>query len=248
MKPINNTSANQQPSTSHREERKTEELFEEANQKVSKANQALVEAEKKTEQMLLEANEEITQLKNKWQEEKQQLIEQTKSQAYQAGFEEGKNAAFQEYEQLIAQARTIVKQANEDYEKIVEESDTTILELGIKAAEKIVNKKLKDEPEYFLSIVQSLLNEVKELEQVSVYVHPDQYEMVLEQKQELQLIMDHQANLSIYPKNTLKPFQCFVESSFGRVDASIDSQLGELRSKLSNLLEEVNSIEGPSSD
>lgn len=220
-------------------ELEVKQLEEEANDKLRHAESKLAEVKQETERMVQQAQEEVEQQKGKWEQEKQQLIEETKQAAYKDGHEQGKNDAFREYEQLIEEAKKIVETANHDYHAKVEQSEETILNLGIKIAEKVISKKLDDDPSAFMSIVHSVIHEVKELEQLALYVHPDQYPNVINQKSELEMIVDYQANLSIYPKNGLKQNQCYVESSFGRVDASVDSQLEELRAKLFSLLREA---------
>ncbi|QHE52190.1 flagellar assembly protein FliH [Pontibacillus sp. HMF3514] len=221
------------------QEHKAHQMQQEADEKLKHAESKLAEANEQADQALKQAQEKIQLEKEQWEKEKQQLVEETTKTAYDEGHEQGKNDAFREYEQLIEEARRIVETAHEDYHHKVEKSEETILNLGLKVAEKILGKKLEDDPSSFLSIVHSVIQEVKELEQLALYVHPDQYSIVINQKNELELIVDHHADLSIYPKNGLQPYQCYIETSFGRVDASIDSQLEEIRTKLFNLLREA---------
>ena len=216
-----------------------EKLEQEAQEKVRQADTKIEEAKQQSEQLLQQVQEDIQHQKDQWEQEKQQLIEETTNQAYKEGHEQGKNDAFREYETLVEEAKGIVVTASEDYQDKIESSEETILQLGIKVAEKILDRKLKEDPSAFMSIVHAVIQEVKEQEQVALYVHPEQYSTVIEQKNELEMIVDHHAELSVYPKKDLQPFQCYVESSFGRVDASIDSQLEELRAKLFDLLREA---------
>ncbi len=221
------------------QEHKVLQMQQEADEKLKYAESKLAEANEQADQALKQAQEQIQLEREQWEQEKQQLIEETTKNAYDEGHKQGKNDAFREYEELIEEARRIVETAQGDYYDKVEKSEETILNLGLKIAEKILGKKLEDDPSSFLSIVHSVIQEVKELEQLALYVHPDQYAIVIDQKSELDLIVDHHADLSIYPKNGLKPYQCYIESSFGRVDASIDSQLEEIRTKLFNMLREA---------
>jgi len=224
---------------SHNDELKVEQMHHEANEKLKHSETKLAEANQKAEEIVRQAQEDIQKQQVQWEQEKQQLIDETTKNAYEEGYEQGKNDAFREYEQLVEEAKNIVDTARNDYQEQIEKSEETILNLGLKVAEKILGKKLEEDPTTFLSIVHSVIQEVKELEQVALYVHPEQYSTVIDQKNELEMIVDHHAELSIYPKNGLQPYQCYVESPFGRVDASIDSQLEELRTKLFNLLREA---------
>ncbi|KGP93273.1 hypothetical protein N780_10930 [Pontibacillus chungwhensis BH030062] len=213
-------------------------LIQEANEKKDYANQILRDAKEKSDRLLKETEEKIKSLQNDWETEKDELIESTKKWAFKEGFETGEQEAFRQYEELIQKAQETINQANLDYRSKIENSEEAILHLSMKAASKILNQTLVDNPESYLPIVRAVIEEGNNGDQLQVYVHPDQYEQILEQKSELQLILDHQAELSIYPKTNLKPFQCYLESSYGRVDVSIDSQLEELRVKLFRLLEE----------
>ena len=42
---------------------------------------------------------------------------------------------------------------------------------------------------------------------------------------------------NIFPDDDLKETDCIIESTFGRIDASVDSQLHELKLKLLQILE-----------
>ncbi len=239
IKPIHSeTYVSQTDRSSEQSSNLASSLIQDANEQKEYANQILREAEEKSDRLLKETEEKIKSLQTDWESEKDELIETTKKLAYKEGFQSGEQEAFRQYEELIQKAQETINQANLDYRSKIDDSEDAILHLSMKAASKIMNQTLEDNPERYLPIVRAVIEEGNNGDQLQVYVHPDQYEQVLEQKSELQLILDHQAELSIYPKTNLKPFQCYLESSYGRVDVSIDSQLEELRSKLFRLLEE----------
>ncbi len=57
-------------------------------------------------------------------------------------------------------------------------------------------------------------------------------------KQEIEQTIGNQASLSIFPNKELAKYSCIIETPFGQIDASIDTQLTELKTKLIDLLEE----------
>ncbi|WP_231416343.1 flagellar assembly protein FliH [Pontibacillus sp. HN14] len=228
-----------QSEASEQSSKLADSVMEEANQQKDYADQIVREAEEKSDRLLKETQEKIKSLQNDWEEEKVKLEQATKEDAFNKGFESGEQDAFKQYESLIEKAHTIIDQATQDYYAKIADSEETILHLSLKAASKIMNQTLTERPETFLPIVRAVIDEGNNTDELRIYVHPDQYEEVLAQKSELQLILDHQAELTIYPKTNLQPFQCYMESSYGRVDVSIDSQLEELRTKLFRLLEEA---------
>ncbi|KGX88449.1 hypothetical protein N784_07220 [Pontibacillus litoralis JSM 072002] len=224
------------------------QLDEQESEKVhntyQEAEMALQHAKQKAAQLIKQANEQIEQNKAEWEKQKQAYQQEAYQDGYQQGFEFGKQEAESTFASLLEQGHQIVHLAEHDYAKRIEESEDTILALGIEASSKILHSILDAHPDQFLPIVKALVEEVKEQERIAIYVHPDQYGHLVKQKEELNMMIDHKQALSIYPKNNLDQHQCYVESPFGRVDASVDSQLTELRSKLFQLLEEAKGSEG----
>lgn len=217
------------------EDTETSSSFHDAQQR---ANDIMLHAQQKAAQAMKEAEEHIETLTTQFEEEKQQWIENAKQEGYKAGFEEGERVANQANQAKLNQANNVIKLSEQEYVKRVEESEEAILQLGLTAASKIIHQALEEDPSRYVSIVRSLIEEVKEQETIQLLVHPDYYQLVIEQKEELQLLVQQRASLTIHPEGSLEPSQCYVESSYGRIDASVDSQLKELRTILSQLLEE----------
>ena len=74
------------------------------------------------------------------------------------------------------------------------------------------------------------------MREVKVYVALQQFHHVQQERAELRAMFPLDVQLYIYPEEELEPFQCFIESNQGRIDVSIDTQLGEMKKKLSLLL------------
>jgi flagellar assembly protein FliH len=204
-----------------------------ANAKVQ-AEQIMTEAQVN----LQETNNHIAQLRADWETEKEQLIQTVQTQAFEEGFQQGEKDATEQYAQTLLEARQIVDKAKTDYMEQVEQSEEVILKLGLKVAEKVLRVQLEERREDFLQIVKHAIKEVKDYADINIIVHPYMYELVLSQKDELRALFNRDKSLFIYADEELQETGCVIESSFGRIDASIDSQLGELKIKLLDLLEE----------
>lgn len=181
--------------------------------------------------------QEIEQERLNWENEKKLLIEETRKQAYEEGLLLGKAEGLEQYNDLLKEANQIVELAKQDYEQHLEQAEITILHLAIRSAEKILSHQLAEAPEHFVGIVKGVIKEVKEFDTVQLRVHPTYYEYVMNHKEELQtLLTSPTAAMYVYPDEEMKETSCIVESPFGRIDASIDSQLMELKEKLLEIL------------
>lgn len=221
-----------------------QEEDEQSNEQMMERNADLLsQAQAEAEQILQKARREyeaamadIQVQRHSWQEEKEWLIQQAKEEGYQDGWKEGQQHGYAEYRTLIEEAKGIIHAAKGDYATYLESSEKVILELAVKIAEKIVAKKIEEE-EYFTALVKRALKEVKECHDIRIHVHPHDYTFVLSQKEELLSIFSNEAKLFIYPDEEMTQGGCIIESETGRIDASIDTQLSEVKKILTEILE-----------
>lgn len=203
-------------------------------------SQAYSQAEMIVNEAKLQAKfvqEQILQEKNAWEQEKIRLIEEAKQEGFSKGFKDGLTKGHQEYHDQILFAQGIIKKAKADYESQVALAEKMILKIGICAAEKILGEKLSDSEDWFFPIVKRAMKEAHESPEVQLHVHPIHYEFLLSRKDELAVIFPKETSVYIYPNDELSKTSLLVESANGRIDASIDSQLDELKRKLLELLE-----------
>ncbi|WP_196493848.1 flagellar assembly protein FliH [Ornithinibacillus caprae] len=182
--------------------------------------------------IIQETKEEVEQEKINWEQEKQQYIELAKQEGYQAGFNLGKDEGLAEYQGLIAQANSIIQSATNDYHTTIEKSEDSIVEMAVFVAEKILKQQITEKPETFLHIVREAIDSLKDKSSISIYLHPNNYEAVLQQKNELKQIVTNKAELSLYVDEKATEGSCVIEHPFGKIDASIDTQLLQIRDVL----------------
>lgn len=172
-----------------------------------------------------------------WEQEVIQLSNQAKQNGYEAGLIEGREHGYTEMLQLIEQAKQTVDSSKLDYRKKIEDSEQTILALGLKVATKILGTHLDGNSEHFITVVKRALKEAREYREVQLHIHPMHYEFILSQKEDLSKIFPKETELYIYPDGELSEQSCIIESANGRIDASVDQQLEEIKTKLFELLE-----------
>ncbi|WP_170287573.1 flagellar assembly protein FliH [Aquibacillus halophilus] len=216
------------------------EEFDEQEQiqiRLQNAHSQLKRVEQQSKEILESAHKQIELDRNQWKEEKNDLIHQAKEQGYSDGFELGKKESLEEYSKLIDQAQAIIKKGHSDYDSIIEKSEDTVLELALNVASKILHFELV-ETDHFINIVKHVIKETKGQSTVSIYSHPEDYILIDSHKEEL-INNTSSQTLSIYPDADLERGSCIIETSFGKIDASVDSQLIELSNKLIGFAQEV---------
>lgn len=209
---------------------KQKELLQNAN---SEAKRIVKEAQSQAESI----HEHIAKEQSEWQQEKARLMEEAKREGFLKGINDGKMQGYQEYHDAIQFAQEVIQTAKKEYESQVAKAEKTILTIGTNAAEKILGEKLSEGETGFLAIVKRAMKEARYSREVQLHVHPCHYEFLLSHKEELSSIFPKETNIYIFPNDELDETGCFIESVNGRIDASIDSQLKELKQKLFELLE-----------
>lgn len=164
-------------------------------------------------------------------------------QGFNQGYQDGVNEAQKQVDGFLAQAEEIVSLSRTDYQQKIEDAESTILELGLQIAEKIVGTSLAADNNTWISLVKQALNEVREQEVVKIYVHPFWYETTLKQQAELMEAAMHATELTIYPDGKLPENGCIIDTPFGKVEATLDVQLSEMKRILSERLKEQDTHE-----
>lgn len=193
---------------------------------------ASLEAEQIVESSKAEAEEWWRQRR----EQDEHLIEAVKAEAFQQGYQEGITQAEQEMKVKIAEmmeeARAVLTEAYRARDVIIQEAEPFLVELSCDIAEKIVDKQLTIEPQFAMDLIRKNLARKREQGLISLCVSPGQFAFVNAAREELSLAVDSQAELQILPDSTVKDQGCVIRSSFGSIDARIDTQLAEIKKEL----------------
>lgn len=203
------------------------------------ANQRLRETGEQIEAMFAEANEQIDQwwLEKRLQDE--ETMERIRSEGYALGFEDGKARAEAEvraqWEAMLTEAKAILDSSYETKEQIIQEAEPFVVSLSAAIAEKIIQKQLTVEPAWLLDMIRKALERRREQGVITLCVAPQQLAYVQAAREELSLVIDSQAELQIVPDVSVKSFGCVIRSSFGSIDARIDTQLSEIKRELIQL-------------
>ncbi|OAB35824.1 flagellar assembly protein FliH [Paenibacillus macquariensis subsp. defensor] len=188
------------------------------------------------EQMLSDATENIDHWWKERREQDEHLIEALKSEGYEQGYNEGRIKAEEELqiriEEMMAEAQKILDQAYLVKDQIIQEAEPFLVELSTAIAEKVIDKQLTIESEYMIDLIRKNLSRKREQGIIILCVAPTQFAFVQAAREELSLAIDSQAELKILPDATVKDHGCVIRSSFGSVDARIDTQLAEIKKEL----------------
>ncbi|GAB2563540.1 flagellar assembly protein FliH [Gracilibacillus alcaliphilus] len=218
-----------------------QEAVDQIEKQIQKKQQELHDLQQKITIEQEQAMQKMESWRSNWEQERISYVEQAQQEGYQQGFDQGKKDSYHQFQQLLDQAQETLFIAKKEYQRIISESDETIIHIALAVAEKVLHTELTENKEQFFPVAQALIHQVKDHPEIKLYVPNEVYPMFVEQKEELAAIVHHQAGFSIYPIMSENKQQIMIETPFGKVDASIDSQLDEIRNHLSKVTEEITS-------
>ncbi|MEK3882136.1 FliH/SctL family protein [Paenibacillus sp. PL2-23] len=203
------------------------------------AENQLRETSKECETMLEEAK---AQIELWWLEKRNEDIHAAEA-ARQAGFEQGYaegTAASQadlqqQWQAKLEEAAEVLSLAYSTREQIIQEAEPFLVELSCAIAEKIIGQQLTLAPDVMIEFIRKSLSRRREQGVITLCVAPSQLAFVQAAREELHTAIDSQAELQILPDSSIKDNGCVIRSSFGSIDARIDTQLAEIKRELIGL-------------
>lgn len=214
-----------------------DDVLKERDRLIAEA-QAKLEAERVAfEQVKQQELDEIEQIKQTWQEEQPIRLQEAYDEGFGQGYEDGINKANEAMAESLATANGVITHANENARKYIEDQEQVVLELGLTAAERILNATLERNDEVFVAIIKRGLKEAREMKEIKIYVSPMYYELISESRDELAEMFPTDVPFMIFVNEDIENTECFIETNHGRIVVSIDQQLNELRLKLNEILE-----------
>lgn len=207
----------------------------------------LQDAEQTAQEILQQARDEAAQIRSAaekeaeaWWNARRAEDEAVVQSAKQAGFEEGYSAGARQaendlraqWEARLKEAEKLIKLAYETKEKVIAEAEVFVIELSCAIAGKLISAQMEQQPELALKLFAQALSRRQEQGVITLCVAPSQFEFVQAAKDELALSLDSQAELKIVPDASVGEGGCVIRSSFGSIDARIDTQLSAIRAEL----------------
>jgi len=189
----------------------------------------LAQAKTDADLCLSEANKQIEPLKKQAHAEGHQ-------QGYQEGFTQGQQAAKADIEQVvnqtIAKTQQVLAAAEQEAKDMIFAAEAQIIDIALAVARKILAYEITENPMVVLPLVKAALQKVSDQEEVIIRVSMDDFDAVLLAKKDLQIMVGREQALKIIVDHTIESGSCVIDSSYGTVDARIDTQFEAIRQAL----------------
>ncbi|MBQ7359704.1 MAG: hypothetical protein IJW63_06400 [Lachnospiraceae bacterium] len=188
------------------------------------------------QQLLMEAQEEIARMKEEAakeiEEQRRAVFEQAKAQ----GLEEGKQLAMAGVAAKEKEFEDAKRQLEREYGKILDDLEPKFIDTLTSIYEHIFHVDLYKHRDIIVHLINTALRKAEGTGDILIHVSKEDYPYVTMQKKVLLAgVATSGSNIEIIEDVVLGRNQCMIETSSGIFDCSLDTELEELRGKLSLL-------------
>ncbi|SMC65989.1 FliH/SctL family protein [Sporomusa malonica] len=206
----------------------------------NEAESILALAQTSAAQCLADAELHAQELAQQAQELARQAQEEGLSQGYEEGFTQGRQAALSEMQQTlqlsVERAHRIVTIAEQEACQLVFDAERQIVEIALAVASKVLAREIAENPTTILPIVKEALGKVSDQDHIVIRVNPEDYEMVLMAKRDLQLMVGREHAVSVSADHIVPAGGCIIDTALGTVDAKLDTKLEMVHKAIQEIL------------
>jgi flagellar assembly protein FliH len=152
-------------------------------------------------------------------------LQQAREDGYRQGFAEGEQRSAQQSAALSARMARSIEETAGCRMRLRREAEQGIVDLALAVARRILHREISIDPEALLGVIRSAADRISAREITEVRLHPAQVGMVRQFIDSL----DSPVPIRISGDPALEPGAVWFETVRGVLDASLDTQIEEIR-------------------
>jgi len=193
------------------------------------------EAKQENERIIGEAQEKAQKIIADANKKAEEILKEVKIKSYEEGREEGFKKGEEEVTRLIDRLHVIINKAIDKRKEILEHTEIQMVDLIMMIVRKVVKVISEHEKNVVIENVKEALNKVKGDTEVVIRVNTQDLALATKHKKEFISGVESLENVRIEEDSRIDPGGCIIETSFGEIDARIQTQLGVLEEKIREL-------------
>ncbi len=217
----------------------SENLVDEASA-VQVSEKIIKDAQNTKNSIINEAKLEASKIIENAKKEAENIYKERFNLGYNDGYSESKESAYndvlKETNAMKDEAKEIIESAKLEKEETLKNIEPEIVDLIYKITRDLIKTEMKYDTSLILALVKEGINSTTILEKLTIKLSSDDYDLILEEREELEKLIDPSKDLKIIKDFTLKNNDCIIETDFGYVSCGIDDKLKALKKNLEVIL------------
>lgn len=164
---------------------------------------------------------------------KEEVYQKSKEEGYNDGIENSKEDVLAKQNELDIK----IKEMEDLREKTLISLEKEIVSFVIDLTKKVLTKSFELNPDIIRFLVQKGLTQVKNFENLKIYVSENQYDFVEANKNEILGIDTQNYQIQIIKDTTISDMECLIETDFGTINCSCIEQFEGVKNALAYMLD-----------
>ena len=206
------------------------------------AEDVIKSAKEEADDIINRAHDEAEQLRASAYEEAEQIKQSAKEEGYQDGYNKATTQAEAELnakrKELAEKEQQLNQQLQEQKEALLYDTEHKMVDWLCKMIPSITGVVIENQKDVLLHMINNALHELDNSKHFIIKVSSEDYEGLLERKEEIYGARNPSIELELFEDAKLSPMQCLIDTDNGIVDVSLDVQLDNLNRALKLLIKE----------
>jgi flagellar assembly protein FliH len=163
----------------------------------------------------------------------QAQVEEIRNEALRQGTAQGREQATQEILPSLVAFADAAQALIVFEERLISRYTGQIVQLALEIAEKIIGQTMHQDPQMVESVLERAKREVADARQIRIWLHPTDFQLLAEARPDLVKMGDEAGRkIDVAASEEISRGGCRLETEIGLVDATIPTQLDEIRRQL----------------
>ncbi|MGY8771569.1 MAG: FliH/SctL family protein [Pirellulales bacterium] len=133
---------------------------------------------------------------------------------------------------IIPALKNVVDQITQAKQQWIQQWESSAIHVAVAVAEKIIHREIENRPEISQEMIRQTLSMASGCGQIKVHLNPKDIESMQRTSEMVLKEISQLAPSDIVPNENIAQGGCFVETQFGSIDNTIESQLKRIESEL----------------
>jgi len=159
-------------------------------------------------------------------------LQRYQEESYQRGLQDGKNLAERGLIHVFKGLRTATEELQTLREKALRDSEDDLLALTMAVARKVVGREVAEDRHIVLQLIRTVLQDLNGRDELLIRVHPDDHALLITNQNEALKKELGSITFTLKADPTVELGSCQIETEWGTVDASFETQMEEIYRRL----------------
>lgn len=167
-----------------------------------------------------------------WSKEQESAKKVGYQEGFDSGYQDGFEKAREEAHEHVTRLENFIQTAEVAKTEILKANERFVLEMIFQISKMVILKEIKQDPEYLIRLCRALIEKLDVRENIRVQVSPEDLESMSLLKEHLQATLGEIKNLNIESSASVPRGGVVVDTQWGAIEASLESQLQGIHSAL----------------